>query len=125
MLGIGAFDKFLGPDLARNVLNLSIQGRLDASALALTDDELVAFIISVVEEIRNQIDDTRVEENMLEANLVSALVRWMPLHLDYPEEITEVELRNILFLPRKHYPGYVRPQGGKKQVFTIAGQVKY
>ena len=79
----------------------------------------------MVEEIREQIQDTRVEENMLEAHVVSALVKWLPLHLDYEEEITEVQLRNILFLPTKHYPGFVRPRGERRQILTIAGQVKY
>ena len=79
----------------------------------------------MVEEIREQIQDTRVEENMLEAHVVSALVKWLPLHLDYEEEITEVQLRNILFLPKKHYPGFVRPRGERRQILTIAGQVKY
>ena len=118
------FDTFLTQDLARRKLNYTIMGRLNPTALAMTDDDIRSFVTEHAPEIRDEFQTDDVAEEDLQEQVILALSRWLPLHIKDWGGTTTVELKDILYLSKRFYPGGARPDMNRDLDFKIGGSVR-
>ena len=108
---------------ARDKLNRAILGRFNPTTLVMNDDDIRSFVTSNVRDIREDFPDDTVTEDDLQEQIILALSRWLPLHLNTWNDYTNVELKDILYLPKKFYPGGRRPEMSRDFQLTVGGEV--
>ena len=107
--------------MARDYLNRAVLGRFNPTVLVMSDDAIRAFVTEHAPDIRNDIPDSTVTEDDLQEQVIMALSRW--LHLDIRDwgHWTEVELKDILYLQKRFYPGGRRPEMSRDFTITMHG----
>ena len=108
---------------ARNKLNRAILGRFNPTALVMSEDDIRRFVTDHASDIRDDFPDDIVTEDDLQDQIILALSRWLPLTLDTWDDYAAVELKDILYLPRKFYPGGRRPEMSRDFKLTVGGEV--